>query len=243
MGYTARRSSLLLLWLVLLLFPFIAAPFGHAWVRMVDMVLLYVMLALGLNIVVGFAGLLDLGFIAFYAVGAYTAGLLASPHFAVLLASVAAWHPAAGESLIRLFGPEVAAHGLHLPIGIIVPTSALLAGLLGMLLGAPTLKLRGDYLAVVTLGFGEIVRILINNLGAPINLTDGPKGIDLIDPLRVFGLSLRGEAGSGGVLQVGPVAVPSVTAYYFVLLAACAVIVIVTVRAAFAAGPRLHGDP
>lgn len=69
---------------------FLAAPFGHASVRMVDRVLLYVMLALGLNIVVGFAGLLDLGFIAFYAIGAYTAGLLASPHFAVLLASVVA---------------------------------------------------------------------------------------------------------------------------------------------------------
>jgi branched-chain amino acid transport system permease protein len=67
-------------------------------------------------------------------------------------------------------------------------------GLFGALLGAPTLKLRGDYLAIVTLGFGEIIRIFMNNLNEPINFTNGPQGINLIDPIRVFGVNLAGEA-------------------------------------------------
>ncbi len=66
----------------------------------------------------------------------------------------------------------------------------------GALLGAPTLKLRGDYLAIVTLGFGEIIRIFMNNLNAPVNITNGPQGINLIDPIRIFGVSLAGEPGS-----------------------------------------------
>ncbi|MBH9710640.1 ABC transporter permease subunit, partial [Burkholderia contaminans] len=89
---------------------------GQSWVRILNFALLYVMLSLGLNIVVGFAGLLDLGYIAFYAVGAYTWALLASPHF-----------------------------GLHLPFWAILPIALAVACLFGVLLGAPTLKLRGDY--------------------------------------------------------------------------------------------------
>jgi branched-chain amino acid transport system permease protein len=119
----------------LLLAPFLVdALLGRAWVRVLDLVMLYTMLALGLNIVVGFAGLLDLGYIAFFAVGAYLYALCASPHF-----------------------------GLHLPFWLLLPAAALVAGLFGMLLGAPTLKLRGDYLAIVTLGFGEIIRITAVN--------------------------------------------------------------------------------
>jgi branched-chain amino acid transport system permease protein len=95
---------------------------GTAWVRITNLAILYVFLALGLNIVVGFAGLLDLGYIAFYAVGAYTYALLASPHF-----------------------------NLHLPFWLILPLGAVIACMFGVLLGAPTLKLRGDYLAIVTL--------------------------------------------------------------------------------------------
>ena len=106
--------------------------------RIANYALLYVLLALGLNIVVGFAGLLDLGYIAFYAVGAYVYALLASPQF-----------------------------GLHLPFWVILPIGAAVAALFGVMLGAPTLKLRGDYLAIVTLGFGEIVRIFLNNLSQP----------------------------------------------------------------------------
>src|SRR3954464_1908065 len=140
----------------LALLPFALAQVGTSWVRITNLAILFVLLSLGLNIVVGFAGLLDLGYIAFYAVGAYTYALLASPHF-----------------------------DLHLPFWIILPIGAAVACLFGVLLGAPTLKLRGDYLAIVTLGFGEIIRIFLNNLSQPVNLTNGPQGITLIDPFRI----------------------------------------------------------
>ena len=141
---------------LLILTPFLVDwGLGRFWLRIIDFALLYAMLALGLNIVVGFAGLLDLGYVAFYAVGAYLYAILASPHF-----------------------------GIHLPFWILLPLGAALAGLFGVLLGAPTLKLRGDYLAIVTLGFGEIVRIFMNNLDRPINITNGPQGINLVDPIR-----------------------------------------------------------
>ena len=147
---------------LLLLIPFLVNwGLGRFWLRIVDFALLYAMLALGLNIVVGFAGLLDLGYVAFYAVGAYLYAILASPHF-----------------------------GIHLPFWMLLPLGAALAGLFGVLLGAPTLKLRGDYLAIVTLGFGEIVRIFLNNLDRPINITNGPQGINLVDPIRFGEFSL-----------------------------------------------------
>ena len=145
----------------LLVLPLLLQSFGNHWVRIADTCLLYVMLALGMNIVVGYAGLLDLGYVAFYAVGAYMFGLLASPHLTDNFAWVASMFPA----------------GLHTPWWITIPLGALLAALLGVLIGAPTLKLRGDYLAIVTLGFGEIVRLLIVNLGSPTNITNGAKGM------------------------------------------------------------------
>lgn len=221
-------TSLLLI--VLVIFPFIASNFGNSWVRIMDFALLYIMLALGLNIVVGFAGLLDLGYIAFYALGAYLTGLLASPQFVVVLESIVNHYPAIGNALVWMFGPEIAQNGIHLSVWFIVPLSAALAGVLGALLGAPTLKLRGDYLAIVTLGFGEIIRILIINLTDPINITDGPKGINMIDPIRIFGVSLHGEAGSHATLQFGSFSMPSVNAYYFLFLALCLAIIFVTVR-------------
>ena len=137
----------------------IDATLGRAWVRIIDVALLFIMLALGLNIVVGYAGLLDLGYIAFFAVGAYSYALLASPQF-----------------------------GMHWPFIALLPVGALVAAFFGVLLGAPTLRLRGDYLAIVTLGFGEIIRIFLNNLNAPVNITNGPQGITLIDPLQIGGL-------------------------------------------------------
>src|SRR5437870_2586668 len=148
--------GLALIGVALAIMPFAFALAGQAWVRVLNFGLLYIMLALGLNIVVGFAGLLDLGYIAFYAVGAYVYALLASPHF-----------------------------DLHLPFWVILPIGALVACLFGVLLGAPTLKLRGDYLAIVTLGFGEIIRVFLNNLSQPVNITNGPQGINLIDPFRI----------------------------------------------------------
>ncbi|MET3105226.1 branched-chain amino acid transport system permease protein [Oxalobacteraceae bacterium GrIS 2.11] len=223
-------SSFAVLAVVLMLFPFIAANFGNSWVRIIDIALLYIMLALGLNIVVGFAGLLDLGYIAFYAVGAYMTGLLASPQFAAVIESFINTYPSVGEFLVWLCGPEIVQNGIHLSVWYIVPLGAALAALFGALLGAPTLKLRGDYLAIVTLGFGEIIRIFMNNLNAPVNITNGPQGINLIDPIRVFGVSLSGEAGSKATVFIGSFSMPSVNAYYFLFLFLCCVIIVVTTR-------------
>jgi len=223
-------SSFAVLVVVLMLFPFIAANFGNSWVRIIDMALLYIMLALGLNIVVGFAGLLDLGYIAFYAVGAYMTGLLASPQFAAVIESFVNTYPPVGEFLVWVCGPDIVQNGIHLSVWLIVPLAAALAALFGALLGAPTLKLRGDYLAIVTLGFGEIIRIFMNNLNAPVNITNGPQGINLIDPIRVFGVSLAGEEGSKATVFIGNFSMPSVNAYYFLFLFLCGVIVFVTVR-------------
>jgi branched-chain amino acid transport system permease protein len=223
-------ASMALLLAGLILFPFVAAQFGNSWVRIIDIALLYIMLALGLNIVVGFAGLLDLGYIAFFAVGAYLTGLLASPQFAALLESIVNGYPALGASLVALMGPEITQNGIHLSVWIVVPLAALVAGFFGALLGAPTLKLRGDYLAIVTLGFGEIIRIFMNNLNDPINFTNGPQGINLIDPIRIFGVSLGGEPGSRANVILGGFSMPSVNAYYFLFLLLCIGIVFVTTR-------------
>lgn len=223
-------SSLILIGLVAIAFPFIAADFGNSWVRIMDLALLYIMLALGLNIVVGFAGLLDLGYIAFYALGAYMVGLLASPQFVVVLESFVNEYPMVGNGLVWLFGEEIAQNGIHLSVWFIVPLAAAFAAMFGMLLGLPVLKLRGDYLAIVTLGFGEIIRIFMNNLNAPVNITNGPQGINLIDPIRIFGVSLAGEAGSNATVHIGHFSMPSVNAYYFLFLALCIATIFVSVR-------------
>lgn len=224
------KLSFALVLALMLVFPFFASQFGNSWVRIIDIALLYIMLALGLNIVVGFAGLLDLGYIAFFAVGAYLVGLFASPQFAALLESVIYYSPALGEALVALFGPEIQQNGIHLSVWAIVPLAALVAALFGVILGAPTLKLRGDYLAIVTLGFGEIIRIFMNNLNDPINFTNGPQGINMIDPIRVFGVSLAGEAGSGATVHIGGYAMPSVNAYYFLFLFLCIATIFITSR-------------
>jgi branched-chain amino acid transport system permease protein len=175
--------------------PFALAYAGTAWVRIANFAVLYVLLALGLNIVVGFAGLLDLGYIAFYAVGAYTYALLASPHF-----------------------------NLHLPFWIILPIGAAIAALFGIALGAPTLKLRGDYLAIVTLGFGEIIRIFLNNLSRPVNITNGPQGIARIDPFRAGEFDFAKYQTVAGLEFSGPIK------YYYLLLLAVIAVILVNVR-------------
>ena len=188
--------------------PFVIGTQGNAWVRIVDFALLYVMLALGLNIVVGYAGLLDLGYVAFYAVGAYMYALLASPHLSENF-----------EFIQQMF-PD----GLHNSIWLVVPLGAALAALFGVLLGAPTLRLRGDYLAIVTLGFGEIVRIFLNNLNSPINLTNGPQGISNIDPITIGGVNL------GRPQTVFGFDVPSVYLYYYLFLALAIAVIVLTIR-------------
>jgi branched-chain amino acid transport system permease protein len=194
--------------IALIAVPLVAQQFGNAWVRIIDIALLYVLLALGLNIVVGYAGLLDLGYVAFYAVGAYMFGLLASPHLSDTFPFFKAIFP----------------NGLHTPIWVVIPLGAALAGFAGVLLGAPTLKLRGDYLAIVTLGFGEIIRVFVNNLDAPVNITNGPKGISQIDEMRVFGESL------GKTHEIFGMDVPKVTNYYFLLLALVVFAVLICYR-------------
>lgn len=134
----------------------------------------FVLLAMGLNIVVGFAGLLDLGYAAFFAIGAYTIALLASPHFSITSHSF--------NSAILSFG----SNGIHVNFYVLLPVAAIVAAMFGVLFGGPTLRLRGDYLAIVTLGFGEIVPKVIenlgpdNSLGLP-NITDGVNRLTGID--------------------------------------------------------------
>jgi len=192
----------------LLVLPIVLQGFGNAWVRIADMALLYVLLALGLNIVVGYAGLLDLGYVAFFAIGAYMYALLASPHLTETFPAFAAMFP----------------NGLHSPIWLINPAAAGLAGLFGVLLGAPTLRLRGDYLAIVTLGFGEIIRVFMNNLDHPVNITNGPKGMGEIDSLSFFGMSF------GKKIEVGGFEVASVTLYYYLFLVLVVMSVIISHR-------------
>ena len=192
----------------LMILPFILQGVGNAWVRIADMALLYVLLAIGLNIVVGYAGLLDLGYVAFFAIGAYMYGLMSSPHLIETFPAIAAMFP----------------DGMHTPLWLVIPLGAALAGVLGVLLGAPTLRLRGDYLAIVTLGFGEIIRVFMNNLDHPVNITNGPKGINQIDPLHFFGLNL------GKKLTIGDFEIASVTLYYYLFLALVVVSVIISHR-------------
>ncbi len=182
--------------LALILLPIGLQVFGNAWVRIADTALLYVLLAIGLNIVVGYAGLLDLGYVAFFAVGAYMYALLASPHLTQTFPLIASLFP----------------QGLHTSIWLVLPLAAGTAAFFGVLLGAPTLKLRGDYLAIVTLGFGEIIRVFLNNLDHPVNITNGPKGLSGIDPFSLFGVTM-GKTFSFGGFQL-----TSVAMYYYLFL-------------------------
>ena len=202
------RTDWLVGGILLLLLPFALQYMGNFWVRIADMALLYVLLALGLNIVVGYAGLLDLGYVAFYAVGAYLFALMASPHLADNFAAFAAMFP----------------NGLHTSLWLVIPVAALLAAFCGALLGAPTLKLRGDYLAIVTLGFGEIIRIFLNNLDHPVNLTNGPKGLGQIDSVKIFGLDL------GKRLELFGFDINSVTLYYYLFLILVVLSIIICYR-------------
>lgn len=153
-------------WLIAALFVgMVIWPFmvSRGAVDLATLTLIYIMLGLGLNIVVGLAGLLDLGYVAFYAVGAYTYALLS-----------------------QYFG---------LSFWVCLPIAAGLAALFGFILGFPVLRLRGDYLAIVTLGFGEIIRILLNNWTA---VTGGPNGISGIAKPTFFGLDFSRRASEGG---------------------------------------------
>jgi len=152
-------QRLLLGWLIVLpiacLIPLFLSPTGHQQDILGVLVEgeIYAMLALGLNVVVGFAGLLDLGYAAFFAIGAYGFGFIGSSHFqptgSFSLGPIISWDPT----------------GIHANFWLFLPIMAAITALFGVLLGAPTLRLRGDYLAIVTLGFGEIVQKIVSNLG------------------------------------------------------------------------------
>ncbi|HDI78155.1 MAG TPA: ABC transporter ATP-binding protein [Desulfobacteraceae bacterium] len=129
---------------------FVPPLVGNYWTQVLGDIGIYIMLGIGLNVVVGFAGLLDLGYVAFFAIGAYSYALCASPQF-----------------------------DIHIPFWVMLPVCVLLAAIGGALLGLPVLRMRGDYLAIVTLGFGEIIRIVLNNLDP---ITNGPRGLLRIDP-------------------------------------------------------------
>lgn len=156
---STQRWIILGLIMIALVWPFFGS---RGAVDIATLILIYVMLGLGLNIVVGLAGLLDLGYVGFYAVGAYSYGLLS--------------------------------HYYGLSFWICLPIAGLMAATFGFLLGFPVLRLRGDYLAIVTLGFGEIIRLLLRNLTG---LTGGPNGISNIEKPTLFGLSFDRTAAEG----------------------------------------------
>ncbi|WP_041580401.1 branched-chain amino acid ABC transporter permease [Bacillus sp. 1NLA3E] len=155
------------------LLPFAAShgPAYQSYMEVATLVGIYVSMALGLNIVVGLAGLLDLGFVAFFAVGAYTYGIFTTAQAANFMPF--GHYPLSGETF-----------WIFILIGCFV------AALFGILLGIPVLRVKGDYLAIVTLGFGEIIRIVFNNLDRPINITNGAMGLSSITPPTIFGISL-----------------------------------------------------
>ncbi|MBW4622529.1 MAG: hypothetical protein KME17_24625 [Cyanosarcina radialis HA8281-LM2] len=136
-GNSRRWAVLITLAFILISFPFVDRLAQTNWLSHIIEIQIFVMLALGLNIVVGFAGLLDLGYAAFFAIGAYTTGLLSSPQLNI------EWN-----------------------FWLVIPIAAMVAAIAGVILGTPTLRLRGDYLAIVTLGFGEIVPVVFRNLTA-----------------------------------------------------------------------------
>jgi branched-chain amino acid transport system permease protein len=176
---------------LLVLMPLIGLYNGY-YLEVATQVGIFVALALGLNIVVGLAGLLDLGYVAFFAVGAYSWAILGSPHANLIFGG---GFPLAPAWFYAFLG-----------VGLVV------AALTGILLGLPVLRLRGDYLAIVTLGFGEVIRVLANNLDKPINLTNGPKGITPIGRPPV------------------PFGVPYAEAFYFLVLAIVVVVILVNRR-------------
>jgi len=156
-------------------FPIVDEAFDTLLIYPVIIVAVYVMLALGLNIVVGFAGLLDLGFVAFYALGAYVVGWFASSQFYQVSFSF-------GTAASSLTGEPL--QGIHISFWFLLILAGAFTALCGVIIGAPTLRLRGDYLAIVTLGFGEIIPRFFQNgddLGG-FNLTNGTIGIKAVDP-------------------------------------------------------------
>jgi branched-chain amino acid transport system permease protein len=188
-----RAQGLAVVLLALISIPFWASPYT---VNIMITAFIYIALGLGLNIVVGVSGLLNLGYVAFYAIGAYTYALLN--------------------------------HYFGLGFWICLPLGALTATILGLVLGFPVLRLRGDYLAIVTLGFGEIVRLVLTNM----DVTRGPQGIRNIKPPSFFGIDLNASV-KPVLLKISPFMDPNLdlnkALIFFIILA----VVIITIMAVF----------
>lgn len=165
-----RRIVTALLGLGVLMMPFVLDQFQNS---VMGLVFIYVMMGLGLNIVVGYAGLLDLGYVAFFAIGAYTYAFLSAPFSSPYISNLL---------LLLNISPESPLLGYWMAL----PVAMITAAIGGILLGIPVLRLRGDYLAIVTLGFGEIIRLFMLNMG---ELTNGPRGILEISQPSLFGFA------------------------------------------------------
>jgi len=205
MPVAARVKIFLGALVLLVLVPFLGSVNGY-YLEVAIQIGIYVALALGLNIVVGFVGLLNLGFVAFYAIGAYLWAVFGSPQANAFIAG-------------GLFPLSANWFFVFLLLSIVV------GALTGVLLGLPVLRVRGDYLAVVTLGFAEVVRALVNNLDKPINLTNGPRGISPISKPPLFFQPVLEFLG----LQI-PVAKLYPLYFYFLVLLMVFVIILVTRR-------------
>ena len=190
-----RKRALAALTLGILM-PILGTINGY-YLEVATQVGIFVALALGLNIVVGLAGLLDLGYVAFYAVGAYTWAIYGSPQAAKFIPESVAHFPLGGAWFFVF---------VLLAVGVGAGT--------GVLLGLPVLRLRGDYLAIVTLGFGEVIRVLANNLDKPINFTNGPQGITPIGRPPLFFQPLLAWVG----IEAPPSALYPLYFYAIVLL-------------------------
>jgi branched-chain amino acid transport system permease protein len=189
------------------LMPILGTINGY-YLEVATQVGIFVALSLGLNIVVGLAGLLDLGYVAFYAVGAYTWAIFGSPQAAKFISPALATFPLSGGWFFVF---------LFLAVGV--------AALAGVLLGLPVLRLRGDYLAVVTLGFGEVIRVLANNLDKPVNFTNGPQGITPITRPPLFFSPLLDLIG----VDTSPTVLYPLY-FYFLVLAIVMVVILVNRR-------------
>ncbi len=192
------------------------STFQDRWLPLTTMVLcaIFVMFTLGLNIVVGYAGLLDLGYVAFFLFGAYTAAWLMSDFFYQIDPGIHLWSAA---------GPT--APGINISFWLVVPIAALIAAIAGVIIGAPTLRLKSDYLALVTLGFGEILPQVFRN-GESIkgfNLSNGTKGIAPVNALDMTWLSWT------GIVQ-DKINVFDYTTRYYVIFALCLLFVWVSIR-------------
>lgn len=208
-----RTKASLILILVLIVMPLVGITDG-GYLELSIQIAIFAGLALGLNIVVGFAGLLDLGYIAFFAVGAYLWGMFSASNVPTVFA---------------LNGWIVPAWTFYL----FIPLGVLLAGFVGILLGLPVLRLRGDYLAIVTLGFGEMIRVIARNMDQPINFTNGSQGLSGVarPPLPGFSIDFTASIGQAlGISMPNPAAVAQQLLFYFIAIVLLGIIILVARR-------------